>query len=234
MQSSPPVLRFTEGSAVVPGDRIGTIRQVLPGEGTYVKSNGHIYASLVGQLQITEVTHDNKMKEENEEESKDSATTKTTPPSYICSVRTKNLPATSQVLHIGQIVIGRVVRISPQNAIVEIRVAENVGPLRQQNSSSYYEGAIRTEDIRSGATEQIQIEECFRPNDLVACRIVSLGDPRRYFLSTAETELGVIKATTPRGVPMIPVSWKEMECPETGIREPRKCAKPIQLKSATT
>ena len=56
MQSSPPVLRFKEGNTVVPGDRIGTIRQVLSGEGTYVKSNGHIYASLVGQLQITEIT----------------------------------------------------------------------------------------------------------------------------------------------------------------------------------
>ena len=131
--------------------------------------------------------------------------------------------------------IGRVVRISPQNAIVEIQVAENVGPLQQQSSaSSQYEGAIRMEDIRSGATEQIQIEECFRPNDLVACRIISLGDPRRYFLSTAETELGVIKATTSKGVPMIPVSWKEMECPETGIRELRKCAKPIQLKSKSS
>jgi exosome complex component CSL4 len=195
-----------------------------------VKSNGHIYASLVGRLQITEVGNDRQKEEDenDEEESKKGNNTKTskiTTPSYICSVRTKTLPAAAQVLRIGQVVIGRVVRISPQNAIVDIQVAEHVGPLRTS-----YEGAIRMEDIRVGATEQIRIEECFRPGDIVACRVISLGDPRRYFLSTAETELGVIRAMSSKGIPMVPISWKEMECPETGVREPRKCAKPIQLK----
>lgn len=137
-------------------------------------------------------------------------------------------------MRVGQKIVGRISRITPQNALVEIRVAEGVGPLRQP----YYEGAIRLEDIRSFSKEKqsgedqnaaIPLVDSFRPGDLVACRVISLGDSRRYFLTTAETELGVIKAER-RGIPMIPVSWKEMECPETGVREPRKVAKPLMAK----
>jgi exosome complex component CSL4 len=97
------------------------------------------------------------------------------------------------------------------------------------------------EDIRAGASEQLVISDCFQPGDLVICRVISLGDSRRYFLSTAETELGVIRALSRNangngngngnnGIPMMPISWKEMECPETGVKEPRKCAKPAALK----
>jgi exosome complex component CSL4 len=57
--------------------------------------------------------------------------------------------------------------------------------------------------------------------------VISLGDSRRYFLSTAENELGVIKAVSASsGEVMIPISWKEMQCPKTKAKEARKCAKP--------
>ena len=50
---------------------------------------------------------------------------------------------------------------------------------------------------------------------------------KQYFLSTAETYLGVIHAKSSiSGQSMIPMSYKEMECPETGMKELRKCAKP--------
>lgn len=49
-----------------------------------------------------------------------------------------------------------------------------------------------------------------------------------YPLSTAENELGVVIATaegSPQGVSMIPVSWSEMQCPKSLIKEPRKVAR---------
>jgi exosome complex RNA-binding protein Csl4 len=55
-----------------------------------------------------------------------------------------------------------------------------------------------------------------------------------YSLTTAENELGVVIATA-RGlattcstyvpIPMVPVSWVEMQCPNTLVKEPRKVAK---------
>jgi exosome complex component CSL4 len=244
MTQEPPVLRFTEGSTVVPGDRLGTIRQVRSGIGTYVKG-GHIYACLLGRLALqrqaaenSENENENEMDTEVDDDDEDSSNNNAEKenPNYVCCIRSSKPPATSQVLKVGQRVVGKISRITPQNAVVEIRVAEGVGPIRLP----YYEGAIRLEDIRSFSSsgnssnnnnnnneESVAVlEDCFRPGDLVACRIISMGDSRRYFLTTAETELGVIRAER-KGIPMIPVSWKEMECPETGVREPRKCAKPL-------
>lgn len=246
---SPPTLRYMAGSVVVPGDRIGSIRQVRSGPGTYVKGNGHIYVSLVGKLRITPTKDSNSVGDGQQQpatsnDDENNNNNQDLLPQYTCSVemvpRTSHsisneqtLPASALVLQIGQIVLGVVTRITTQMALVDIRVAQHVGVLTTKTSS--YHGAIRREDIRANATDQILLSDCFQPNDVVACRIVSVGDSRRYFLSTAETELGVLRATTRTtsrrkgGIPMIPISWKEMECPETGIKEPRKCAKPIAL-----
>ena len=184
MGSKTPVLRFQIGSTVVPGDRLGTIRQVVPGKGTYVRG-GHIYACFVGRMRVSPI---------EQQQDGDDAMTDTkaaTAPSYTCSVEMMpgKQSAASQALTIGQLVVGKVARITPQNAVLEISVAEHVGTLQ-----TIHEGAIRMEDVRSGASEQVAIEQCFQPGDLVIARVISLGDSRRYFLSTAETELGVIRA----------------------------------------
>lgn len=208
-----PSLRFQIGSTVVPGDRIGNIRQVIPGIGTYAKG-GLVYASAVGTLNLTTPTN-------AEQQS-----------SNIPIVSVK-LPkgrqyASTQVLSVGQVVLGKVLRVVMQQAIVEIVAAETVGALSQSA-----EGVIRREAVRTGSSEQASLYDSFRPGDVVLCRIVSLGDSRRYYLSTAEPELGVVRAISKTsGIRMVPVSWKEMQCPETKVKENRKCAKPKNL-SAT-
>jgi len=45
-------------------------------------------------------------------------------------------------------------------------------------------------------------------------------------LSTAENELGVIVAYSEAGAAMLPISWREMQCPGTSAVEFRKVAKP--------
>ena len=57
-------------------------------------------------------------------------------------------------------------------------------------------------------------------------QVVSLGDARSYYLSTAKTELGVIFArSSTSGTAMVPISWQEMQCPVTKAKELRKVAK---------
>lgn len=73
----------------------------------------------------------------------------------------------------------------------------------------------------------MKIYNSFRPGDIVKADVISLGDARSYVLSTAKNELGVIFATSVAGVPMIPISWQEMQCPKTKTIELRKCAKPV-------
>jgi hypothetical protein len=55
--------------------------------------------------------------------------------------------------------------------------------------------------------------------------VISLGDARNYYLSTAKNELGVVSALGRAGKPMVPLSWQQMMCPVTHIKEFRKVAK---------
>lgn len=205
---SPPTLRFVVGATVVPGDRIGTIREVIPSVGTYLH-RGQVHASLVGRLGLQQV-----------EDGK-----------WTVSVETSE-KASDRVIREGQVVLCQVLRISIQQAFVSILALEGKqGTLEEWQRP---EGSIRKEDVRTGASEQVLIQESFLPGDLVLARVLSLGDTRRYLLGTAEPQLGVLRAiSASSGKPMIPISWKEMECPGTGAKEPRKCAKPRKLQQPT-
>lgn len=69
--------------------------------------------------------------------------------------------------------------------------------------------------------------ESFRVGDVVRAVVISLGDERSYYLSTARNELGVVMATSEWGNQMVPVSWREFADLEMGTREARKVAKPV-------
>lgn len=65
------------------------------------------------------------------------------------------------------------------------------------------------------------------PGDIVKTKFTSFGDGRRIYLSTAAEDLGVIYAkSSTSGKLMLPFSWTEMVCLQTGLKEPRKVAKP--------
>ena len=64
---------------------------------------------------------------------------------------------------------------------------------------------------------------------MILARIHALGGEKEYILRTAEAEFGfgVVKATCESsGYDLVPVSYKEMECPVTKVKEGRKVAKP--------
>lgn len=228
MSAHPSQLRFPVGTIVAPGDRLGSLRVVSPGVGTYARG-GHVFASSVGTLQQVVVRTNVDTKEDNDGD--------VTQQVMAVVISSKAPPATSRVLTKGQLVLCRVTRIMLQQVAVEIIAAANCPLL---NNSNKPEATIRREDVRHGTSsaEELVLESCFRPGDWVLGRIVSLGDARRYLISTAELELGVVRATTTLGSTsftgqqqqqqqyfMQPTSLKEMKCPVTGRREPRKVAK---------
>lgn len=85
---------------------------------------------------------------------------------------------------------------------------------------------IRTQDIRSTNTP-VSPQTAFRVGDIVRATVISLGDEKTYYLSTAGNELGVVMATSGAGNRMFPVSWKEFQDEVTGVREERKVARPV-------
>lgn len=211
IEGEAPTLRFPLGSMVTPGDRLGTTRQnLLPSTGTYVHG-GHLHASIMGMLTLDKSV----AKRANGEKA-------VCHPAQVVHPQ-QNPPRFFQV---DQVVLGRVTRLSIQQAFVDLLAEQVVGLSALPTFAKAGEGVIRREDVRAAATEIVKMEDMFRPGDLVLCRILSLGD-RRYVLGTAEPALGVLQARSEQSnQPMVPLSWKEMQCPITGHKELRKCAKP--------
>ncbi|KAM6066823.1 exosome complex component CSL4 isoform 3-T3 [Chlamydotis macqueenii] len=91
---------------------------------------------------------------------------------------------------------------------------------------STFRGTIRREDIRATEKDKVEVYKSFRPGDIVLAKVISLGDAQsNYLLSTAENELGVVVAHSEAGVQMVPISWCEMQCPQTHTKDFRKVAR---------
>ncbi|KAI8612515.1 hypothetical protein BC830DRAFT_1136341 [Chytriomyces sp. MP71] len=192
---------------VVPGERLGLVGEFVASHGT-VEIGDHIYATVVG------------------------AVTKSYPGNNAVST-IQVIPAnkrkkitTASVPEVASIVTCKVVRVNPRMATLSILI---VG---ETPCSDAFQGVIRVQDVRATDRDKVQIYNCFRPGDVVRAEVISLGDSRSYYLSTAKNELGVILATSVAGHTMIPISWEEMICPKTQTIENRKCAKPVDTPSA--
>jgi exosome complex component CSL4 len=83
----------------------------------------------------------------------------------------------------------------------------------------------RQQDVRATEIDKVDMHQSFHAGDIVRAMVLSLGDARAYYLSTAKNELGVVSAESAAGETMVPISWTEMQCPLSGQTEQRKVAK---------
>ncbi|KAG8435423.1 hypothetical protein GDO86_013385 [Hymenochirus boettgeri] len=179
----------------VPGERLCSLEECAPGNGTYCK-HGYIFASLSGYVLKKS---DNGLMP------------------IISVVRETD----SHLLpDVGSVVTCKVMSINSRFAKVQIMYIGST-PLRNT-----FRGTIRKEDIRATEKDKVEVYKSFRPGDIVMAKVISLGDIQsNYLLSTAENELGVIVAHSEAGATMVPISWCEMQCPKTHIKEQRKVAR---------
>ena len=199
----------TSGVVVTPGQVIGSTDDLEPCSGCYVEPGTMVVrASLVGQVVVTATS---------EGTAAAAARKKNV---TVVPARTREV-ASDAVIEVGDRVMCRVVRIGANQANVDI-LAVGDRPLHE-----FAKGVIRREDIRLAEVDKIVLHECFMPGDIVRGLVLSLGDARQYFISTAEADYGVLYAKAQAtGNLLTAVSWKEMEDPVTKEKEPRKVAKP--------
>lgn len=181
---------------VAPGDRLGSADALTAGEGCYVWG-GDVRASLAGIVSRDETQQ---------------------PP--VVSVTRRGAATSSIVPAVGDHVTCRIVRINTRQAQLEI-ICVGGTALREPLG-----GLIRREDVRDYDRDSVEVYKCFRPGDVVLGRVVSLGDSRFYYVTTADAPLGVVFARSAEGHTMVPVSHEEVLCPVTKAREWRKVAKP--------
>eukprot|EP00898_Chlorokybus_atmophyticus_P005386 jgi/Chlat1/5849/Chrsp4S06234 len=213
----------TTPSVAVPGDRLGSSAECRAGNGALEREDGGVYAAVVGAVRW----------EPAEPKDKDQRPT--------VSVARHHRNQSAGVPSPGAIVTCRhdalglrmkeivVLRVTPRLATAAI-LCVGADP-----TDEAFSGIIRVQDVRATEIDKVDMYSCFRPGDIVRAEVVSLGDARSYYLSTARNELGVVfarsasasaaSAVAGAAAPMVPVSWQEMQCPVTGTREKRKVAK---------
>lgn len=151
-----------EGSIVTPGDELCAAPEFVPGAGVY-EHEGVIRSTLCGEV-VFDHDHQRNVR---------------------VNVVTKGKIAADFVLNVGDKVFCRVIRSNNNQVFVDIlAVGDTVLPFASK-------GVIRREDIREKEIDSIVIYEEFKAGDIVKASIISLGDSKQYYLSTAATGLGV-------------------------------------------
>ncbi|KAL4356994.1 hypothetical protein AHAS_Ahas09G0142300 [Arachis hypogaea] len=196
-----------EAVLVTPGEVLGRVSDIKPGRGAYAAlHNETVYASLTGFRRTLSPPPD----------SSDQRPT----------VEVTGHKAHGPVPQPGSIVIARITEVMAKTASADIMC---VGP---KSVREKFTGIIRQQDVRATEIDKVDMHLSFHPGDIVKALVLSLGDSRAYFLSTAKNELGVVSAESIAGACMVPVSWTEMQCPLTGQIENRKVAKIRSLRRA--
>lgn len=192
-----------EGEIVTPGEVLGKSSELKSGKGTYVAADcggvSYVYASLTGRRSLLPPSSD----------SLDQRPV----------VEITGHKAHGAVPEPGCTVLARVKKVMTKMASADIMC---VG---EKSVREKFTGIIRQQDVRATEVDKVDMHSSFRVGDIVRAVVLSLGDARAYYLSTAKNELGVVSAESTAGEPLIPISWTEMQCPMTGQIEQRKVAK---------
>ena len=185
----------------LPGQVLGPVASNNVGDGTHVYG-ANLCVSIAGQM-ITEQ-----------------------PSSKASKAPTLSIRRTTGALlpEVGMAVLGKITRTNPRQATISILALGDGG---ESVLKEPLPGLIRQQDIRATEIDKVKVTESFRVGDVVRAKVISLGDERSYYLSTAKNELGVVLATSDMDNMMFPVSWREFEDAVTGQRETRKVAKPV-------
>jgi exosome complex component CSL4 len=202
----------------IPGQLLGDTTTYLAGPGTHVYES-KIYASIIGS--IVTIPTSSKSTKPTISVPRDTPT-----PSTLQTSTTSSLPV------VGSIVLCRITRVQQRQAIVTVLVvnpspSSSIVPYTSTtNEELQFQAVLRREDVRAYEKDKIIMNEMYRVGDIIRASVISLGDERNYYVSTAGNEFGVVVATSEEDNAMVPASWREMRDVVTGKGEGRKVAKP--------
>lgn len=91
------------------------------------------------------------------------------------------------------------------------------------------QGLVKYESVKSNYRD-FEMTDCFVPNDIILCRVISIDQSNYIYLSTQDPNHGVVFARSPfTNNIMMPISFDKMMCLDTKMVEGRKVAKPLSL-----
>ncbi|GLJ23890.1 hypothetical protein SUGI_0453980 [Cryptomeria japonica] len=183
-----------------PGEIVGKSYDYIAGPGTYLNNNT-IYACVVGIRRVIP----------SPPKAEDKRPT----------VEVVKEKEHGPVPEPGAIITARITKVMVRMASADV-ICVGTRAVKEK-----FTGIVRHQDVRATEIDKVDLHTSFRPGDIVRAEVLSLGDARAYYLSTAKNELGVVSAESISGTTMVPLSLTEMQCPLTGQIERRKVAKVV-------
>ncbi|EQC32126.1 hypothetical protein SDRG_10322 [Saprolegnia diclina VS20] len=149
-------------SVVLPGQRLGAVSDATTAGDGTYVLNGSIFASVAG-------------------------TSATVGNAIIVRRPAGKRIATDYVLQLDDTVICKVTKLTTTQIFLDILSVRDDVVLREP-----FAGTLRKEDVRPMDIDKIVLEDLFHPGDIVKAAVLSMGDSRAYYLSTAKPGLGVV------------------------------------------
>lgn len=147
-------------SIALPGMALGPITKYASGLGTHVYQ-GNIVSSLLGKVTVTAP-----VKAPGPAKRLNKITAPT--PDELATISVARHGRKREILpDVNNIVLARVVRLMPKQAIV---VIQQVGSTVLQTE---WQGVIRVQDVRATEKDKVKIHESFKPGDIVRAQVVS-------------------------------------------------------------
>jgi len=178
-----------DGDLVLPGDYLGVIEEYLPGEGVK-EENGELIATQAGRVSID--------KEKME-------------------IRVESLTDVPPIPKRGDVVIGRVIDVRPQTAIVEIVRIEGRENDREIATSKL--AGVSISQVTDGYVKDMKEE--FKVGDIIRALVVS-ASKSPIQLSTRRADLGVVYALCSKCRTPLVRRGNKLVCPKCGNIENRK------------
>lgn len=147
-------------SWVLPGKILGPVSKFAPGAGTHV-FEGNVVASLKGRVAVTSPAKAPGPKKRLNKIVAAPAIEE------LATVTVSHQGNKREILpNVNNIVLARVVRLMPRQAIVVIQqVSDNI-------LQTEWQGVIRVQDVRATEKDKTKIYESFRPGDIVRAQVV--------------------------------------------------------------
>lgn len=147
----------------IPGQLLGPAAKYVPGAGTHIHE-ANLYASLLGVVHIAQPAR-------APGPSKRLNKITAPPPAELptISISRSGISKKREVLpEVDNIVLCRVTRITPRQAVVAILVCGDTV------LDAEWQGLIRVQDVRATEKDRVKIYESFRPGDIVRAKVVCL------------------------------------------------------------
>lgn len=151
-------------SMAIPGQFLGPTSKFQPGPGTHIHES-NLYSSLLGVVNITQPA---KAPGPAKRLNKIITTQTSTGLPTISVLRSAGSSDKREVLpEVGNIVLCRVIRIMPRQAVVAILICGDTV------LEAEWQGLIRVQDVRATEKDRVKIYDSFRPGDIVRAEVVS-------------------------------------------------------------